>query len=79
MVILFYLVRFFWLGLRGGFLGLTPNKSEVSAQFRLLVLSVLRLLLVLCDVFVAMQSGAAMITIYLKRSEWLEFLRYLLH
>ena len=50
-------MRFFWLGLRGGFLGLTPSKNEVSGQFCMLVLSVLRLLLDLCDVFVEMQSG----------------------
>ena len=44
----------FGLGLRGGLLGSTPIKNEVSGQFCLLVLSVLRLLR---DVFVAMQSG----------------------
>ena len=46
-----------WLGARGGLLGPTPSKNEVSGQFCLLVLSVLRLLLDLRDAFVAMQSG----------------------
>ena len=46
-----------WLGLRGGLLGSTPSKSEVSGQFCLLVLYVLRRLLDLRDAFVAMQSG----------------------
>ena len=34
-----------------------PSKNEVSGQFCLLVLPALRLLLDLCDAFVAMQSG----------------------
>ena len=46
-----------WFGSRGGLLGSTPSKNEVSGQFCLLVLSVLRLLLDLRDAFVAMQSG----------------------
>ena len=46
-----------WLGVRGGLLGSTPSKNEVSGQFCLLVLSVLRLLFDLRDAFVAMQSG----------------------
>ena len=35
-------VRFFWFGLRGGLLGSTPSKNEVSAQFCLPVRSDLR-------------------------------------
>ena len=34
-----------WLGVRGGLMGSTSSKNEVSGQFCLLVLSVLRLLL----------------------------------
>ena len=36
-------VRFFWFGLRGGLLGSTPSKNEVSARFYLPLLSDLRL------------------------------------
>ena len=46
-----------WLGVRGGLMGSTSSKNEVSGQFCLLALSVLRLLLDLRDAFVAMQSG----------------------
>ena len=46
-----------WLGVRGGLMGSTSSKNEVSGQFCLLALSVLRLLLDLRDAFVTLQSG----------------------
>ena len=46
-----------WFGSRGGLLGSTPSKNEVSGQFCMPVRSDLRLLLDLPDAFVAMQSG----------------------
>ena len=42
-------------GLRGGLLGSTPSKNEVSGYLCLLALSLLRLLLDLRDAFLAMQ------------------------
>ena len=60
-----------WFGWRGGLLGSIPSKNEVSAQFCLPVRSDLRLLLELCDAFVAMQSGTNCLDSGLRHWDWL--------
>ena len=60
-----------WLGSRGGLLGSTPSKNEVSGRFCLPVRSDLRLLLDLPDAFVAMQSSANCLDSGLLGWDWL--------
>ena len=50
-----------WFGWRGGLLGSNSSKNEVSGQFCLVVVSVLRLWFDLRNAFVAMQSGVVLI------------------
>ena len=60
-----------WLGVRGGLMGSTSSKNEVSGQFCLPVLSDLRLLPDLRDAFVAMQSGTNCLGSGLLGRDWL--------
>jgi hypothetical protein len=60
-----------WFGSAGGLLGSTPSENEVSGQFYLPVRSDLRLLLELCDAFVAMQSGTNCLDSGLLHWDWL--------